>query len=45
MNGGLGNDTYIVDNTNDIVNENINEGTDTVQSSVTYNANNLENLT
>jgi Ca2+-binding RTX toxin-like protein len=33
--GGKGNDTYIVD-TGDVVIENPAEGTDTVQSSVTY---------
>ncbi len=44
--GGLGNDTYIVDTTTDTLTENLNEGTDTVQSSVTYTlGNNLENLT
>ncbi|HEY4731993.1 MAG TPA: calcium-binding protein, partial [Gammaproteobacteria bacterium] len=46
MSGGLGNDTYVVDNTGDIVTENADEGTDLVQSSVTYTlANNVENLT
>jgi Ca2+-binding RTX toxin-like protein len=45
MNGGTGNDTYIV-GPGDTVNENLNEGTDTVQSSVTYTlADNVENLT
>ncbi|WP_294260892.1 calcium-binding protein [Propionivibrio sp.] len=34
--GGLGDDTYIVDNTGDVVTENANEGTDLIQSSVTY---------
>ena len=44
--GAAGNDTYIVDNVGDIVTENINEGTDLVQASVTYTlAANLENLT
>ncbi|MBS9395619.1 MAG: hypothetical protein HEQ30_21640 [Dolichospermum sp. OL01] len=44
--GGLGNDIYIVDNTNDTIIENANEGTDTIQSSVTYTiATNVENLT
>ena len=44
--GGLGNDTYIVDTSTDTITENLNEGTDTVQSSVTYTlGNNLENLT
>ncbi|MBK7354891.1 MAG: hypothetical protein IPI94_02280 [Propionivibrio sp.] len=44
--GGAGDDTYIVDNTGDIVTENLNEGTDLVQSSVTYTlAANVENLT
>ncbi|MFM6407115.1 MAG: Calx-beta domain-containing protein, partial [Microcystis sp.] len=36
MIGGLGNDTYTVDNTGDIVTENLNEGTDTVQASISY---------
>ncbi|MEG2266951.1 MAG: calcium-binding protein, partial [Acinetobacter sp.] len=44
--GGLGDDLYIVDNTTDTLTENTNEGTDTVQSSVTYTlGNNIENLT
>ena len=44
--GGLGNDTYIVDNTGDVITENANEGTDTVQSSITYSlGDNIENLT
>lgn len=46
MTGGLGNDTYVVDSASDIVIENLSEGTDTVQSSVTYSlAANVENLT
>jgi Ca2+-binding RTX toxin-like protein len=45
MNGGIGNDTYVVDNTGDVITENANEGTDTVQSSITYTlASNVENL-
>jgi Ca2+-binding RTX toxin-like protein len=34
--GGDGNDTYVVDSTADIIKENASEGTDTVQSSVSY---------
>jgi len=46
MIGGAGNDTYVVDNTGDVVTENASEGTDTVQSSVTYILGaNVENLT
>ncbi|TAH10599.1 MAG: hypothetical protein EAZ11_11760, partial [Curvibacter sp.] len=46
MVGGAGNDTYVVDNTSDIVTENAAEGTDLVQSSLTYTlGSNLENLT
>ena len=44
--GGLGNDTYLVDSGSDIITEQLNEGTDTVQSSVTYTlAANVEHLT
>ncbi|GBE75901.1 hypothetical protein myaer87_31280 [Microcystis aeruginosa NIES-87] len=44
--GGLGNDTYQIDTTTDTITENANQGTDTVQSSVTYTlGNNLENVT
>ena len=46
MRGGLGDDTYVVDSSGDAVTENANEGTDTVQSSITWTlGNNLENLT
>ncbi|MFM2275239.1 MAG: hypothetical protein RL211_1111, partial [Pseudomonadota bacterium] len=46
MLGGAGNDIYVVDNVADVVTENLNEGTDLVQSSVTYTlAANVENLT
>ncbi|WP_246881469.1 putative Ig domain-containing protein [Acidovorax sp. JG5] len=46
MIGGAGNDTYVVDNTGDVVTENANEGTDLVQSGVTYTLSaNVENLT
>ena len=44
--GGTGNDTYIIDNAGDVITENVNEGIDTVQSTISYTlGNNLENLT
>src|SRR6202000_756020 len=44
--GGKGNDTFIVDNTGDVVNENTGEGTDLVKSSVSYTLSaDVENLT
>ena len=46
MAGGAGNDTYVVDNVGDVVTEALNEGTDTLQSSVSYTLGaNIENLT
>lgn len=46
MIGGAGNDTYIVDNAGDIVTEALNEGIDTIYSSVSYVLPaNVENLT
>jgi Ca2+-binding RTX toxin-like protein len=44
--GGLGNDTYVVNVSADIVTESASQGTDTVQSAVTWTlSTNLENLT
>ena len=46
MLGGTDNDTYVVNSTGDVVTENTDEGSDLVQSSVTYTlGNNVENLT
>jgi Ca2+-binding RTX toxin-like protein/dienelactone hydrolase len=46
MKGGAGNDIYVVDASADVVVENVNEGTDTAQSAVTYTLGaNVENLT
>ncbi|GCL41010.1 beta strand repeat-containing protein [Dolichospermum planctonicum] len=46
--GGDGNDTYVVDSTTDIITEELEEGADTIESSVTFTlatAPNVENLT
>jgi Ca2+-binding RTX toxin-like protein len=48
MVGGTGNDTYVVDVTTDVITEAANEGTDTVQSAITFSLAaiaNVENLT
>ena len=46
MAGGAGNDTYVVDEAGDVVTEAAGDGTDTVQSSVSYTLGaNVENLT
>jgi len=46
--GGVGNDTYVVDSLSDTIVENANEGTDTVETAITYSLAalaNVENLT
>ena len=44
--GGIGNDSYYVDNVADTIIENINEGTDSVSSAISYTlTTNVENLT
>lgn len=48
MKGGAGNDTYVVDNVGDVVDDIVAGGTDTVQSFISYDlddANQVENLT
>ena len=46
MAGGAGNDLYYVNNSNDVITENVNSGTDSVISSVNYALGaNIENLT
>ncbi|MDE1152427.1 MAG: calcium-binding protein [Micavibrio sp.] len=48
MTGGTGNDIFVVDSVNDVVNENIGEGTDTVKSFLAIdlaNYANVENVT
>lgn len=45
MAGGAGNDVYLVDDASDVTTESLNEGTDTVQSTVSYTLGaNIENL-
>ncbi len=43
--GGPGNDLYVVDNTGDVVVEDFNSGSDTVQTSVNFTGINIETIT
>ena len=46
--GGLGDDIYVVDSTTDVITELANQGTDTIESSITFSLaslTNIENLT
>ena len=46
LGGGRGNDTYVVDNVGDVIAEFLNQGIDTVESSIAWTLkNHLENLT
>ncbi|MEO0984978.1 MAG: Calx-beta domain-containing protein [Cyanobacteria bacterium J06639_14] len=46
LKGGLGNDTYTIDSLGDIVEENVNSGTDHIRSSVSWSlSSHVENLT
>ena len=46
MGGGTGDDTYVVNQAGDVVTETANQGTDTVESSITFTlGSNVENLT
>ncbi|MCX7084521.1 MAG: M10 family metallopeptidase C-terminal domain-containing protein, partial [Methylococcales bacterium] len=42
--GGLGNDTYIVDSTTDTITELVNQGTDTVKTSVNFSLENISHV-
>ena len=42
--GGTNDDLYIVDTTNDVITENLNEGEDTIQSSVTFSLDLIANV-
>lgn len=43
MQGGVGDDTYVVDVLGDVITENANEGTDTVETGITYSLNTTAN--
>ncbi len=44
LKGGAGNDTYVVDTTTDIITELLNEGIDTIESTITLDLNNFVNV-
>ncbi|MEA5536013.1 Calx-beta domain-containing protein [Crocosphaera sp. XPORK-15E] len=44
LQGGVGDDTYIINELGDTINENANEGSDTIQASISYSVETLANV-